>query len=155
MNSWMQLAGEIPQSKPAPAANVRVRAVLDVDPCPPYVEPISTEPASILEPQRAIREPRISKKKGKRKPSTREVDLFREARAQAMGCLLRTHREVLGMSLQEASKITGITAANLAAYELGKVECLSETHRKRIAIAYHLPLSIWRHVAKAVEGTRA
>lgn len=151
MNSWMQLAGEIPLPKPAPAANLRVRAVLDVDPCPPYVEPISSEPASILGPQRAIREPRKSKAKVKRKPSQRESDLFREARAQAMGCLLRTHREVLGLSLQQVSRLTGITASNLAAYELGKVECLSETHRKRIASAYHVPLSLWRHVAKAVE----
>jgi hypothetical protein len=152
MNSWMQLAGEIPQPKPAPAANTRVVALADIDPCPPYRGPISIEPAAISEPSRSIREPRISKPKVKRKLSLRELDLFREARAQAMGCLLRTHREVLGMSLQQASRLTGITAANLAAYELGKMEVTNQTHCKRIANAYHVPLSIWRHVAKAVEG---
>jgi hypothetical protein len=151
MNSWMQLAGEIPTINPAPAANLRVRQVLDVEPKSPYLEAFSTPPASILEPQRSIPEPRISKPKAKKKPSPRVQDLFREARAHSMGCLLRTHREVLGLSLQRVSTLTGISASALALYELGRAEVTNQTHRKRIATAYHVPLSIWSVVAKAVE----
>jgi hypothetical protein len=157
MNSWMHILGDIPEFNPPPAANTRVVARADIDPCPPYRGPISIEPEAISEPSKAIREPRISKPKAskpvKRKPSARVQDLFREARAQAMGCLLRTHREVLGLSLQRVSTLTGISASALALYELGRSEVTNQTHRKRIAIAYHVPLSIWSVVAKAVERT--